>query len=373
MKKNYNKILIIFSLIIFLYYILNRRIIHEGLNYNEMSKEQKKDHAKKFKDAKNNYKWIRDTGGYKLLKASGGTDSEWNYLKKVFGGKEAKQTTSNELSKAYPIVNKRRELMENHKKKFKDAKNNYKWIRDTGGNKLFKASGGTDSEWDYLKKVFGGKEANQTTSSELSKAYPIVNKRRELMENHKKKYKDARNNYNWIKDQGYKIFKASGGTYSEWEDYKNKFKGDKNISSDDLSKVYNNVNNRRKTIEDHKKKFKDAKNNYKWIRDTGGYKTFKASGGTDSEWDYLKKVFGGKEAKDVTISELSKAYPIVNKRRELMEKYIKEKKKCPGTRGKCFFKNVGALAKNMVNLTGAIVSTVSDGVKLSTNTVKLFT
>ena len=150
------------------------------------------------------------------------------------------------------------------------------------------------------------------------------------------------------------------------------FKGDKNISSSDLSKVYNTVNGRRKTIEDHKKKFKDAKNNYNWIKDKG-YKTFKASEGTDSEWDYLKNVFGGKEAKDVTSSELSKAYPIVNKRRELMEKYIKEKNKCPGTRGKCFFKNIGALAKNMVNLTGAIVSTVTDSVKLSTNTVKLFT
>ena len=238
---------------------------------------------------------------------------------------------------------------------------------------MFKASGGTDSEWDYLKKVFGGKEAKQTTSNELSKAYPIVNKRRKLMENHKKKYKDARNNYNWVKDQGYKIFKASGGTYSEWEDYENKFKGDKNISSSDLSKVYNTVNSRRKTIEDHKKKFKDAKNNYEYMKDKGGYKTYKAAGGMYNDWKLIEDTFKGKGAKDVSSEELSKVYPIVNEGREKVEKYIKEKNKCPGTRGKCFFKNIGALAKNMVNLTGAIVSTVTDSVKLSTNTVKLFT
>jgi hypothetical protein len=304
MRKNYNKILIIFSLIIFLYYILNSKIIHEGLNYDEMSKEQKKDQEKKFKDAKNNFKWIKDKG-YKLFKASGGMYSDYE---------------------------------------------NYE-------NILLKGS---------PKKI---------SSEDLLKVYNSVNNRRKIIEDHEKKFKDARNNYEWMKDEGYKIFVAIGGKYDDWKKYEDiLLKGKaKDISSEELSKIYTGVNQSRKKIEDHKKKFKDAKNNYEYMKDKGGYKTYKAAGGMYNDWKLIEDTFKGKGAKDVSSEELSKVYPIVNEGREKVEEYKKTHKTCPSTKSKCFWKNIGAMFDNLGRVVTNSAKLVVDVPKLAIDTASLFT
>jgi len=303
MRKNYNKILIIFSLIIFLYYILNSKIIHEGLNYDEMSKEQKKDQEKKFKDAKNNFKWMKDEG-YKLFKASGGMYSDWENYENILLKGSPKKISSEDLLKVYNSVNDRRKIIEDHQKKFKDAKNNYKWIKDQGGYKMYKAVGGKYNEWVIIEDTFKGKS--------------------------------------------------------------------KDVSSEELSKLYSEVNQSREKIEDHEKKFKDAKNNYKYMIDKGGYKTYKAAGGMYKDWKLIEDTFKGKGAKDVSSEELSKVYPIVNEGREKVEEYKTTHKTCPSTKSKCFWKNIGAMFDNLGRVVTNSAKLVVAVPKLAIDTASLF-
>jgi hypothetical protein len=260
-----------------------------------------------------------------------------------------------------------------HDKKFKDAQNNFKWIKDKG-YKLFKASGGYYSDWEKYENIFLKGKSQNISSEDLLNPYNSVNSRRKSIEEHTKKFKDARNNYNWIKDNGYKLFKASGGYYSDWEKYEKTFNGKeaKDISSDELSEIYTSVNSRRKSIEEHTKKFKDARNNYNWIKDNGGYTTYIIAGGNDNDWKLIGDTFKDKTEKDISSDVLTKVYPIVNDARKKVEEYQKNKNQCPGTSRNCLSKNFNALINDLGDSITNTAKLFISFPKLITSTVNLY-
>ena len=296
MKKNYNRIIIIFSLIIFLYYILNRRVIHEGLadDYNQMTKKEKEQHKDKFQNIRSKFNDIQ----YKNFKAVGGMYNDYKRYEDILTKGQAKDISESDLDKIKNDI-------DNYNQKIKDHKNIFQKTRDKFNDLGYKRLKSTGMDLDTYKKydqILNKGNSADIMDDELRKIQKSIDDSNTKMKEHSKIFKETRNKFNKI---GYKYFKAVGGVYSTYEDYDNTLNKNqaKDISIVDLDKIQKGVEeyyDKKQKYKEHEKKFNKAKKEFKNLKE----QKLLDKGMTQDTYNRYKSILIDGTAEDISDTDL---------------------------------------------------------------------